>query len=695
LLLLVLVPVIPALVLALHTYLGQRRSGAALVEKDAVRVVQLAAASQFGLFDATRQHLAALARLPQARNTNVPAFDSFFANMPKIYSDYNDFGLIETNGTLVSSSFGRQGQTNLFRRAEVQRVLKTLDFAVGSYQPGDDLRKPSLVFGHPVFDEKGRLARVLYMALDLAVINKLTAKAEIAKGGVITIFDREGHILARYPEPEKWVGKSYLDSPVAAIVTNKLEGTTEQRGQDGVRRLYAFTPIRAGKDANLFASVGIPTALAYAEIERILLRDVTILTVVALLAVMAAWGYANSQILSPMKALADTTRQVASGDLSARTGLSRASGELKQLARAFDDMTESLQRQRSETERSAQALRESEERVRLVLDTALDAVITIDHTGAVTSWNGEAEKIFGWTRQEIAGRPLTGTIIPARFQASHEHGLDRFLATNEGPVLNKRIEMTALRKNGTEFPVELAITPIRMGTQMIFSAFVRDITERKGAEELIQASLHEKQVLLKEIHHRVKNNMQVVSSLLQLQAGYLQNPQALEAFRESQARIRSMSLIHEKLYQSESLAKIDVADYLRSLVGMLFRSYSTRASTIRLDARIAPIFLSLDTAIPIGLVTHELVSNCLKYAFPDAREAVVRVEMNVVAPGQYALTVEDNGVGLPANFELEKAATLGLRLVQIFTKQVQGKLAWVSHENKTSFTLRFGDRMAK
>src|SRR5207249_5901883 len=128
LLLLVLMPVIPALVLALHTHFGQRRVGAVRVEKDAIRVekdairvVQLAAASQFGLFDATRQQLAALARLPQARGTNVPAFDSFFATMPKMYPDYDDYGLIETNGTLVSSSLGRQGQTNLFHRAEVQR----------------------------------------------------------------------------------------------------------------------------------------------------------------------------------------------------------------------------------------------------------------------------------------------------------------------------------------------------------------------------------------------------------------------------------------------------------------------------------------------------------------------------------------------------------------------------------------------
>jgi PAS domain S-box-containing protein len=129
------------------------------------------------------------------------------------------------------------------------------------------------------------------------------------------------------------------------------------------------------------------------------------------------------------------------------------------------------------------ALKESEERVRLVLDTALDAVITIDDTGVITSWNLEAERVFGWTSAEMAGRLLSDTIIPPRYREAHQRGLQHFLATGEGPVLHKRIEITALRRNGEEFPVELAITPVRLGGKVIFSAFVRDITARKQAEE--------------------------------------------------------------------------------------------------------------------------------------------------------------------------------------------------------------------
>ncbi|MBI3852652.1 MAG: PAS domain S-box protein [Verrucomicrobia bacterium] len=483
LILLVLLPVLPALVLAFYTNREQRRFGAYRVERDAMRVVQSVASGELSLIQATRQHLAALARLPQARGTNLSSFDPFFAYFKSVYTDYDDFGLIETNGVLVGSSFGHQGQTNLADRAHFQRVMETRDFVIGNYQAGDDIRKPSLLFGHPVFDEKGHVVRVLFAALKLSVLNNAPAKAQLPAGGVIAILDRSGHILARNPEPEKWIGKSFPESNIMAMLTTKLEGTVEIMGRDKVSKLHAFTSLRDGQNANLFVSVGIPTTVAYAEINQILIRNLIILGLLAVFVLSSAWGYANSYILHPVRALANTARKVAAGDLNARTGVIRGSGELNQLAQTFDEMTGSLQQQRITTESSAKALLESEQRVRLVLDTAMDAVITIDDQGMVTSWNQEAEKIFGWDRQEIIGQRLATTIIPPRYREAHERGLKHYLLTQEGPVLNTRIEITALRRNGREFPVELAITPIRLGDKVMFSAFLRDITDRKRVEE--------------------------------------------------------------------------------------------------------------------------------------------------------------------------------------------------------------------
>ena len=801
LLLLILVPLIPALVLEVRTHLEERRLGTVRVEKDAIRVVQLAAASQLGFIEAARQHLAALARLPEARGTNLAMFDGFFKGLTKLYGDYNDFGLIETNGDLVSSSFARKGSTNLADRAHVQRVLSTLDFAIGNYQPADEVRKAGLAFGHPVFDEKGRLARVLYAVLDLAVPNAEAAKTRLPEGGIIDVFDRAGNVLARYPDPEKWIGKSLSQSPDVATVLTKLEGTVEMRGPDGVSRLYAFTAIPNEKNANLFVSVGIPTALAFAEIRHALVRDLTVLAVVAGLTLIAAWLYADGYVLNPVKTLVATMRQVASGDLSARTRIVRASAELSQLSRTFDDMAGQLQGQRTETERSERALRENEERVRLILDTALDGVITIDERGTITSWNKEAERTFGWKQAEILGQSLTATIIPLRFREAHERGLQRFMATHEGAVLNERIEFTGLRRDGSEIPLEMAITPIRLGERFIFSAFLRDIssrkqaemglahlaaivessadsivgktlegkivswnqgaeriygyaahevkgrsigilipseraaelptllervglgerienyetvrvakdgrripvsltlspikdaagkitgvstitrdiTERKRTEAQIAASLKEKEVLLKEIHHRVKNNLQFVSSLLNLQSNVLQDERLLAILRESRDRVRTMALIHEKLYQSSDLARIEIKQHIRDLALMVFRSYSPGSNAIKLDVQVDDVSLAIEMAVPLSFILNEIISNCLKHAFPDGREGRITIQFLQDAHGRFHLVASDNGVGLPADFSLVDSGSLGLRLVQILVDQLSGEFTYRSN----------------
>src|ERR1043165_4879243 len=257
LLLLVVLPAIPALLLAFYTNLQVRKLRTAKVEKDAMKVVQLAAASQNGLVEATRQHLAGLSRFPEARGTNIAAFNTFFERLNRVYTNYADFGLIEKNGDLVASSFGRKGPTNLVDRPHLQRVLQTRDLAIGEYHAGDGTNKASLPVGYPILDERGKVARVVYAALDLTVLNKSIVVSELPEGGVIQILDRSGHVLGRYPEPEEWVGKSVADSPVFTNILAKEEGSLEMAGPDGTPMLYAFSSIRNGHQANLFVNVGM------------------------------------------------------------------------------------------------------------------------------------------------------------------------------------------------------------------------------------------------------------------------------------------------------------------------------------------------------------------------------------------------------------------------------------------------------
>ena len=215
-----------------------------------------------------------------------------------------------------------------------------------------------------------------------------------------------------------------------------------------------------------------------------------------------------------------------------------------------------------------------------------------------------------------------------------------------------------------------------------------EIAEREQAEEQVRVSLQEKEVLLKEIHHRVKNNLQVISSLLYLQADQASESQTLQVFEDSQHRIRSMALIHEKLYQAQDLSRVDFREYARSLIGYLSQSYGLGEETIALKIDTEQVLLRVDKAIPCGLILNELASNALKHAFPQGRTGELCIDLQAEADGQVMLRVRDDGVGFPHDVDFRHTPSLGLQLVQTFTKQLRGTIT-LHHEGATAFEIRF------
>jgi two-component sensor histidine kinase len=199
-----------------------------------------------------------------------------------------------------------------------------------------------------------------------------------------------------------------------------------------------------------------------------------------------------------------------------------------------------------------------------------------------------------------------------------------------------------------------------------------EVTERARVEEQIKASLKEKEALLQEIHHRVKNNLQVISSLLHLQSSQTADKQILGILRESESRVRSMALVHEALYRSPDLARVDFAEYIDHLTTDLFRSYGVNAQDITLKIDVQDVALDIDTAIPCGLIINELVSNALKHAFPDGRKGEVRVDFQADGGDRLVLAVSDDGVGLLEDTDLQLTGTLGLQLVSTLTRQLGG-----------------------
>jgi two-component sensor histidine kinase len=215
-----------------------------------------------------------------------------------------------------------------------------------------------------------------------------------------------------------------------------------------------------------------------------------------------------------------------------------------------------------------------------------------------------------------------------------------------------------------------------------------EIEERKKAENRVQKALHEKEMLLKEIHHRIKNNLQAAASLLNLQASRLADGKAQSAIRESENRILSMALIHEQLQQIEDTARVHAGDYVKTLVERLFETYGVSPEKIRLSVRATDTTLNNDTAVPMGLIINELVSNSLKYAFPGNKKGEIRVSLTRDQDGTFCLKVADDGVGLPDDVEMGKSGSLGMLLVKGFAEGLSGAVEF-SRNGGTAVTITF------
>jgi two-component sensor histidine kinase len=218
---------------------------------------------------------------------------------------------------------------------------------------------------------------------------------------------------------------------------------------------------------------------------------------------------------------------------------------------------------------------------------------------------------------------------------------------------------------------------------------VQDVTELKRTEEQIKAQLREKEVLLQEIHHRVKNNLQIISSLIKLQSKHIKDEEVLELFIDTRNRVQSMAVIHDRLYKSENFSRVDFAEYLQSLADHLFNSYGTDPKTIKLQVKIKDVFLDINTAIPCGLILNEIISNSLKHAFPDGRKGKIKIVMKSLKKNEIELTVSDNGIGIPDDVDFRETESLGLHLVSILAEdQLRGKIK-LDKTKGTCFEIKF------
>jgi len=337
-----------------------------------------------------------------------------------------------------------------------------------------------------------------------------------------------------------------------------------------------------------------------------------------------------------------------------------------------------------ESRRVEKMLRESEDRYRTIFENTGTAMVILEEDKAISLANAEFERLSGYSREEIEGKKRWTEFVMAedleRMKGYHEQ------RRVDPTIVPKRYEFRLIDRKGSIRDILLSVDVIP-GTKISLASLL-DITERKKAEEKIKASLKEKEVLLREIHHRVKNNMQIVSSLLRLQSAKVEDKKTQEILKGCQNRIRTMALIHEKLYQSKDLAKINFAQYIDGLAVHVFQSYGVDSNLVAVKTDLEEVLLDLNRAIPCGLIINELLSNSIKHAFPEGKKGEICINLHSDKKGMITLVVSDNGIGLPDDIDFRKAQSLGLQMVNDLTRQIGGTIK-LDRKAGTAFTIKF------
>lgn len=440
-------------------------------------------------------------------------------------------------------------------------------------------------------------------------------------------------------------------------------------------------------------------------------NDLLFMSTVACLVVAMLLGiFVARSISRPIIRLKDAALEVGKGELQTRIAV-HSRDEIGILANAFNQMVSDLSKTTV-----------SKAYVDNILQSMGDPLIVLDRRALILRVNQATLSLLGYEEDELIGRHIRmifpeGDIVESGIDQLIDDGvianIEKYIKAADGRLIPVFFSFSVMaapdgqpsgivcvakditeRKRSEEAlhrahdELELRVRQRTAELARANEALEGEVAVRKQAEEKIRASLQEKEVLLKEIHHRVKNNLQVISSLLFLNARKVRDKRTSDLFSDSQHRIRSMALIHEKLYQSADLARIRFQEYVRNLTHYLLRSYGAGAAPIDLQIDVEDVALEIDTAIPLGLIINELVSNAFKHAFPDGRGGVIRIGLHSDNDNHYVLDICDNGVGFPRDVDFRQTDSLGMQLVNNLVSQLGGAIE-LTNGNGSEFRVTF------
>ena len=583
------------------------------------------------------------------------------------------FFLVNKDGTAIADvplSTNRIG-INYMDRDHVAVPLKEGKSMVSRPVMDKAFKAPVFAMVVPVRDAQGKTIGALIGVINLSkpsFLDRVTNNQFGKTGDYLLVAPQHGLVVTA--SDKKRIMEMLPAPGVSAIIDRRSqghEGTEVFLNPVGVEVLSSAKGLPV---AGWYVAVTLPTSDAFATIHAMEQRMLIAAILLTLIAGSLTWWMLRRQ-LAPMTDAASLLSRMADSDQPPQALPVVSHDEIGALVGGVNHLLKTL-------EHRGAALAESEERLKNLVDASSEWVWEVDCNGVYTYASPKVTELLGYLPEEIIGKTPFDLMPP---EEAERVGVEfAKLAAERAPLRN--LENTNRHKDGRIVMLETSGFAMvdAQGNFAGYRGMDRDITERKQAETALQASLQEKTALLMEVHHRVKNNLQVIASLLRMEARRSQQADTQAVLADMQGRIRSMALLHKALYRSGTFASVDLGNYLQKVASQAFDSQSLAPDLVRLTLRLGSVQVGMDQAIAAGLMANELISNSLKHGFPQAHSGEVSVTLQPVDSAtqvtdpQWRLCVSDTGVGLPADFDARCKTSLGLQLVNSLSQQIGGSL---------------------
>lgn len=675
-LLLVGLAVVPALVLELVQTVSERREATRQARKESERVAGLAAAAVGGSFEGARLLLTGLA---QSGAATEPEECAGLLELVQHRPEYSNLGSFGASGEVVCSAVPAPPRTSVAASSWFGRAVEAREFAVGSFEADPITGSPTVLVALPVADPFEGVRAVLFASLNPSALAGLVERASLPEGSSLNVLDGEGTVIYRYPDPQRWIGVKVRDHPlIRAIIANR-RGTIETEGIDGVRRVFSFAPVPSAGQS-VFVAVGIPRAVQLAGADRRLAAGLVTLGAVALLAVAAAWGGGTSLILRPVRAIVEAARKLQDGDLSARTGITSAAGEIGRLAEAFDRMAAELQARENERVAQAEVLtrrisdqvgvrtrelqraKEELERslglLRATLESTVEGILSLDLAGRPVAWNRRFVEVWRMPEEVLLlgdGEGLAGAmslrVAGAALDPVHEARTD------------PEAEVWGVVELADGRIVERQSLPQRSGDRVVGTVWsFRDVTERMRAEAELRAAKEEaerantaKTRFLSRMSHELRTPLNAIIGFAQLLD---MNPGLPPDDRDNAAEVLKagrhlLNLVDEVLDITRieeggmplSMEPVSVRDVAEEVMAIAGPQAARRGIVIEpLPQGVSGPWVLADRERLLRILLN-MLANGVKYNVPGGRVGVAWE----VEHGRVRVLVSDTGPGIPAD----------------------------------------------